>query len=81
VLIVWPANTLDPFWLKKTTAPLDVAFIGGQGDIVEIRSMTRPAEELAQPQQPYRLVIVTNREYFEGNNIRPGSRAVFAVSP
>jgi len=73
-------DTTDPFWLKNTTAPLDVAFVGVKGKVTEIKSIDQPNEEQVIPERPYRLVIVANRQFFERNNISPKSQVVAAIS-
>ena len=81
VLFVWAIDNIYPFWLKNTTAPLDVAFVESQGGgITEIKSMTYPSEEQIIPTYPTRLAIVANWGFFERNNIRPGNQVV-VVSP
>ena len=81
LLFAWPADTAEPFRTQDAATPSDVAFVGGGGEITEIRSVIGPDEGPIQVRQPYRLVIEANRGFFESNNIRPGSQAVFAASP
>lgn len=81
VLFVWPDESMQPLEVKNTPSSLDIASIDTLGRVTEIRSTARPNEEALQPQQPYRLTILADYGFFERNNIRVGSQAVFAVSP
>jgi uncharacterized membrane protein (UPF0127 family) len=51
MLFVWPEDVTSGFWMKNTLIPLDVAFFGADGSLVDVLTMV-PCE--ADPCPSYR---------------------------
>lgn len=58
MLFVFPALSLNSFWMKNTPLSLDIIFIDSDARILQIAADTVPySEELIQPEQPYLYVL------------------------
>lgn len=68
------------FWMYRTRIPLDIAFLGADGEIRAIRSMTPCTSERAADCTsytagvPYRAALEVNAGYFEARGIDVGDR-------
>lgn len=68
------------FWMYRTRIPLDIAFLGGDGEIRAIRTMPPCASERAAecPSYPagvpYRIALEVNAGYFAEHDIDVGDR-------
>ena len=82
MLFVFNYDYFGGFWNKNTLIPLSVAYVSGDGTIVDIVEMQaiRPGEEptIQQPRQqmerPVRYVIEVNQGWFARHEVRPGDR-------
>jgi uncharacterized membrane protein (UPF0127 family) len=63
------------FWMRNTFIPLDIAFVGADGIILNIHQ-ARPLDEgvLYRSAGAAKYVIETNRGWFSRHGIRPGDR-------
>jgi len=73
MLFVFEQEAQHSFWMKDTLIPLSIAFIEGEGDIVDIQDMEPLSEEYHIGTEPYLYAIEANEGWFEGNGIGIGS--------
>ena len=66
------------FWMRNTFIPLDIAFVGADGIILNIHQ-ARPLDEsvLYRSAGSAKYVIETNQGWFSRHGIRPGDRVTF----
>jgi uncharacterized membrane protein (UPF0127 family) len=64
------------FWMKDTTIPLSVAFIGACGDIVHVADMQPLSLQLVQARDNYSFGLEVNQGWFTKNNIAVGDKVV-----
>ncbi|MDP8237064.1 MAG: DUF192 domain-containing protein [Candidatus Erginobacter occultus] len=75
MLFIFSRPTAGGFWMKDTVIPLSIAFIDGEGLIVDIQDMeTDDGARSYSPPRRYLYALEMNRGWFEINNIRPGDR-------
>ena len=66
--------TATPFWMRDTRIPLDIAFLGRDGRIQEIRRGEPFDETLIEPELPHWYVLEVNAGWFEAQGIGVGGR-------
>jgi uncharacterized membrane protein (UPF0127 family) len=64
------------FWMSNTLIPLSIAFIDGDGKIVDIRDMEPLDETPVHSKAPYHYGLEVNQGFFERNHIMPGCEVV-----
>ena len=66
------------FWMRNTLIPLDIAFVGADGVILNIHQ-ARPLDEsvLYRSAGAAKYVIETNQGWFSRHGIRPGGKVRF----
>ena len=74
MLFVFAQETNAGFWMKNTKIPLSIAFIDGEGTILETQVMEALSEELHRPAQPYRYALEVNQGWFERHGFGAGDR-------
>jgi uncharacterized membrane protein (UPF0127 family) len=58
MLFIFPALSLNPFWMKNTPLSLDIIFIDSDARVLQIAAKTVPySKELIQAEQPYLYVL------------------------
>lgn len=73
MLFVYSQPARRPFWMRDTLIPLSIAFIDGEGKIINIREMEPDnGEQYHWPARPFLYALEMNRGWFAENNIRPG---------
>jgi len=73
MLFVTPAPAVMSFWMKDTTLPLSIAFVGDDGRILSIQQMTpMQTEERYLPPEPVRFAIEVNQGWFERHGVEVG---------
>jgi len=72
LLFDFARETTTGFWMKDTTIPLSIAFIGSDGRVIAIEDMEPNDLTPVRPETPYRYAIETNRGWFAENGIAPG---------
>jgi uncharacterized membrane protein (UPF0127 family) len=79
MLFVFDAPTTTTFWMKDTTIPLTIAFIGPDRRIVNIQDMppckTTTCPTYA-PKTAYTWAIEVNRGWFGDHEVKVGDRIV-----
>jgi len=63
------------FWMRNTLIPLSIAFIRGDGRILEIQDMQPQTTDFHKPAERYRSALEVNQGYFTRNGIKAGDRA------
>lgn len=77
MLFVWETPTQGSFWMKNTYIPLSIAFISGEGVIIDIQDMTPHSLEPHKPAAAYSYAIEANRGFFADTGIRAGDQVRF----
>ncbi|TMW12899.1 DUF192 domain-containing protein [Alloalcanivorax gelatiniphagus] len=73
-----PATAEQGFYMYRTLIPLDIAFLDGDGRIVDIQTMS-PCESrhaflcpVYRPGQGYHQALEVNAGFFQRHGVRPG---------
>jgi len=74
MLFVFDEEQPLEFWMKDTYIPLDIAFLGSDGRIINIEKYAEPLNEEARykSEKPAKYVIELNAGWFDANNIENG---------
>jgi hypothetical protein len=78
MLFVFEQDGQHAFWMKDTLIPLSIAFIEGEGEIVDIQDMEPQSETLHSADEPYLYTVEANQGWFARNGIAPGSQVRIA---
>lgn len=62
------------FWMHNTYLPLDIAYIGADGKLLEVRQGKPLDDTILTPAQKYRYVIEMNQGWFERHHFGPGTQ-------
>lgn len=74
MLFVFDTPTTTCFWMKNTPLPLSIAFIDGNGAILNLKDM-QPFDETSHcPVAPFRYALEMEQGWFKKNEIGPGTR-------
>jgi uncharacterized protein len=78
MLFVFESPQPLSFWMRNTLIPLDIAFVAGDGRILNILEM-KPLDEGPRYNSigPALYAIETNAGWFRENGIKPGDRVAF----
>jgi len=77
MIFIWPSSKRQCMWMKNTPLPLSVAFISGNGRILEIYDMVPFSEESICSTQKARMAVEVNQGWFKKNNIIVGDTINF----
>lgn len=66
-----------PFYMKNTYIPLSIAFISGEGVILDIQDMEPLSETLHHPAKPYHYALEVNRGWFNRHGVGVGDSIQF----
>ena len=66
-----------PFFMKNTYIPLSIAFISGDGAIIDIQDMEPLTETLHYPSGAYRYALEVNQGWFQKYGITVGDTIKF----
>ncbi len=69
MLFVFEQEVQAAFWMKDTKIPLSIAFVEGEGEIVDMQDMEPLSEELHVPDKPYLYAVEVNQGWFSRNGI------------
>lgn len=75
MLFIFPAG--EPrtgFWMKDTLIPLSIAFIAGDGTIVDIQDMEPLSLDVHKPDESYDYGLEVNQGWFARNGVQTGDR-------
>ena len=74
MLFVFGQETKVGFWMKDTKIPLSIAFVAGDGTILETQDMAPLSRELHRPAQAYRYALEVNQGWFARHGLGSGDR-------
>jgi len=74
MLFKFPSVNYASFWGKNTYLPLDVAFIGSDGTIVDINEITPLSTRSVHSSLPCQYALEVNSGYFKDNGIEIGAK-------
>jgi len=74
MLFVFDRETKAGFWMKDTKIPLSIAFVAGDGTILETQDMAPLSQELHRPAQAYRYALEVNQGWFARHGLGSGDR-------
>jgi hypothetical protein len=74
MLFVFEAPSQQCFWMKNTLLPLSIAFVAGDGTIVNIDEMQPQTLESHCSARPVRYVLEMNKGWFARKGIKAGAR-------
>lgn len=80
MLFIWPDEQPRAMWMRDTPLPLSVAFIDGQGKILNIADMTPFSEDIHASRGAARFALEMHQGWFERHGIASGDRIDF-LSP
>ena len=73
MLFVFEQEGKYSFYMRDTPLPLSIAFIEGEGDIIEIEDMQPLTEDLHTPDEPYLYAVEANQGWFDRHGISAGA--------
>jgi uncharacterized protein len=73
MLFVFEQEGQYSFYMRDTLLPLSIAFVEGEGDIIEIEDMQPLTEDLHSPDEPYLYAIEANQGWFDRHGIGAGA--------
>ena len=73
MLFVFPALAEVCMWMKNTLLPLSVAFIDGNGKIINIEDMKPQTTDSHCGKKLVRYALEMNQGWFRQKNIKPGN--------
>jgi len=80
MLFVWPREGPRVFWMKDTRIPLSVAFLDGQGRVLNVEGMQPLREDRFYGSQGgARFALEANRGWFRRYGVERGNRLRFRI--
>ena len=73
MLFLFDRDVQTGFWMRNTRVPLDIAYIGADLRVKEIKQGTPFDETPLVPAERYRYVLEVNQGWFERNGLGPGA--------
>jgi uncharacterized membrane protein (UPF0127 family) len=74
MIFLYPQPEVTAMWMKNTRIPLSVAFIDGQGRIINIEDMAPFSEDAHASRGEAAYSLEVNRGWFGKRGIKAGSR-------
>jgi uncharacterized membrane protein (UPF0127 family) len=74
MIFVYAEDTTIGFYMRDTTIPLSIAFIGRDGVIIDIQDMQPLDETLHYAPGPYAYAVEVNQGWYTRNGIGVGDR-------
>ena len=74
MLFLFLGDNRGGFWMRNTYVALDIAYIGADGRVQEIRAAKPLDETNLVPAQPYRYVLEVNQGWFERHGMGVGAQ-------
>ena len=72
MLFVYSEEEMLSFWMKRTSIPLQIAFIGADKRIQQIEDLEPHNEVAVKSKKPAQYALEVNRGWFDNNNIKVG---------
>ena len=73
MLFIYPTSLPRTFWMKNTSIPLDVAFLDGNGKVMEIRHLAPQSTDPVTSKRPAKYALEVNCGWFAQNRVKVGS--------
>lgn len=73
MLFVYNTPIVATFWMKNTHIPLDIAFINGLGEIIDIQPMEPMSTHKIKSPKPCKYALEVNRGWFSLQGHTKGS--------
>lgn len=74
MLFWYEEPTRQSFWMRNTYYDLSIAFINGNGIILEIMTLKKESEIPQKPDEPYRYAIEAPVDWYVNHDIEPGDQ-------
>lgn len=74
MLFVFQGDRTGGFWMRNTLIPLDIAYLGADGTVLEIVHGVPLSLDILRPAQPYRYTLEVNGGWFERHGFGVGDR-------
>ena len=74
MLFVFDRPGTQCFWMKNTLIPLQVAFIGDDGTVINLAEMKPKSLDSHCSSRPVRFVLEMNTGWFTKRGVKPGSQ-------
>ena len=74
MLFVFTHDNTHCMWMRNTLLPLSVAFLDGEGTIINIEDMQPQTEDNHCARRPARYALEMNLGWFAQRGIKPGSK-------
>mgnify|MGYP001290925223 CR=1 FL=1 len=72
MFFIWEYKRQQCMWMKDTSIPLSVAYIGNKGEILEIYDMVPFSKKSVCSENYVQYALEVNKDWFEKNNINIG---------
>jgi hypothetical protein len=72
MVFVFPQHARHCMWMRNTLLPLSVAFLDGQGRILNIEDMQPQTEDSHCAAAPARFALEMNQGWFRERGLKPG---------
>jgi uncharacterized protein len=79
MLFVFQRPSTAPFWMHNTLIPLSIAYIDGDGTIVDIQDMQPQSDDLHPPARPYSYALEVNQGWYANNGVAVGNVFAFCL--
>ena len=73
MLFLFPSPTTNAFWMRNTFVPLSIAFIDGDGVIIDVQDMEPLTTTLHAPGGAYRWALEAPQGWFGARALEPGA--------
>lgn len=73
MLFVFQEGERSGFWMKDTRIPLSVAFIAGDGTILDIQDMEPYSLDIHNTDKPYMYGLEVNQGWFQQHRVEIGN--------
>ncbi len=77
MLFVYTQERTLSFWMRNTLIPLDIAYIDGEGRIVDIQQMEAQDSTTHPSRGPAMYALEMNQGWFEAHGVKVGDRLEF----
>lgn len=74
MLFVYADEAPRAFWMKRTVLPLDIAYLDGDGRIVDIQTMAPQTLTMHHSRAPARYALEVPAGWFAAHAVHPGDR-------
>lgn len=81
MLFVWDSESTRSFWMRNTYVPLDVAFMNGGMQVVDIQQMEPETEDYHTSSAPAMFALEVPQAWFEAHAVEPGTQAEIVFGP